>query len=332
MPNPTDDSALLTQGPSGTTPGAQFDALNQYSVTYGNKALEAINGRPAPAEKNTVALPVLTESLQQGYTATWHNGVPTVTGKTIICCAVGGVLMEKNTAYDFILMRNAAAIDKIELPIVAGFRTMEQQTALYEERKNPAVRAKYGQAAYPGSSNHQTGIALDIDTGIGISDYLAGKTTARFEWLTKYGASFGFDHVEGHAVHEAWHWTHLPTTVVGSLAYASATGMTVINASAAVGATASGQWGTARIANREGYDDTTALARATTLAQCSRQDAHAEWSLFNANTRNFVSWRTGQLQIAQQTLVEVPQGFAPKSLDAFSYNFTTGLWGDKHAV
>ena len=332
MANPTDDNALLPQGPTGTTSGAQFDTLNQYSLAYGNKALEAINGRQAPTVQNTVALPVLTESLQQGYTATWRNGVPTITGKTITCCAVGGVLMEKNTAYDFILMRNAAAFDKIELPLIAGYRTMAQQTALYEERKNPAIRAVQGQAAYPGSSNHQTGIALDIDVGIDIASYLAGKTTARFEWLTKYGASFGFDHVEGHAVHEAWHWTHLPTTVVGSLAYASATGMLVLNSSAAVGAAASGQWGTARIANREGYDDTTALARASTLPQCSRQAALAEWSLFNANTRNFVSWRTGQLQTAQTTLVEVPKGFAPENLAAFSYNFTTGLWGDGGAV
>jgi len=321
------DKENANQIPADTTTaptGATFDVLKKYVTDMGKKAFEASNATPAPGTKGLLALPQLTESAQTGYV--------NKQSKPITCCTIGPFLLEKNTAYDYILMSNAAAKDGIGLKIRSGFRTMEEQTALYNERKNPAVAKVKGVAAVPGTSNHQSGIAIDIAVNMTKADYIAGIRSAEYLWLEKFGAEFGFDHKEGAQVNEPWHWTHLPTTVVGAAAFASATGLSVLTSDTAVNAAASNQLGTQRIMNLEGHDDTTALARATTFTQMSRQTALSERAISSANVSNYISSRVGQLQTAQQTLEEQPKGFEQKSLNPLVYNFTTGLWGDSKAV
>jgi LAS superfamily LD-carboxypeptidase LdcB len=300
------------------------DTLKKYIVDLGRKAFESSNAVPAPAAKGTLALPQLAESFHTGYT----NGDP----KDITCCVVNGFLLEKNTAYDYILMSNAAAKDGIGLPIRSGFRTMDEQTRLYNERKNPAVAKEKGVAARPGYSNHQSGIAIDIHVKMKKADYIAGIRTAEYLWLEKFGPSFGFDHAEGHKVNEPWHWTHLPTTIVGTAAYQSATGMAVLTSATAVNASASNQLGTLRILNQEGHDSTVGLSRSSTFPDQSRQGALAENAVFKANSSNYVSHTVSQLQAGTQTLSEVPAGFIQDSLKPLVYNFATGLWGDNKPV
>lgn len=328
MADKTETTNQISEAPPASTTGSTFDVLKDYVQSLGKKAFESSNAIPAPASKGTIALPKLTESAQTGYK---YDGKKIVSS-SITCCTLNGFLVEKNTAYDFILMSNAAAKDGITLQIRSGFRTMDEQTALYNERKNPAVAKDKGVAAYPGTSNHQSGIALDIFVNLKKQQYLAGQRTAEFIWLEKYAGAFGFDHKEGHAVGEPWHWTHLPTTVVGLASYTSATGLAVLTSDTAVNASASNQLGTQRILNQEAHDDTTSWARATTFTQQPRQSALAERAVFSANNSNYVSQRVGQFQAAQETLSELPKGFEQKTIALLVYNFTTGLWGDNEAV
>lgn len=311
---------------SSTNATSSFEVLKQYSLELGKKAFEAVNATPAPKalEQSTVTLPKLTESSQTGYVAK--------SPKSITCCAIGPHLVEKNTAYDYVLMSNTAAQDGITLKIRSAFRTMEEQTRIYNERKNPAVAAVKGAAAVPGTSNHQTGIALDIDVGMTKADYIAGRLSTAFLWLQKFGAEFGFDHVEGAAVNEPWHWTHKPTTIVGVAAFKSATGLAVLTADTAVNAAASGQSGTLRLTNLEGHDDTMSLARATSFSQSSRQRILTERSIFSANSSNYVNSRVSQLQASKLTLEEEPKAFDTASLSPLVYDFATGKWGDKKTV
>lgn len=311
---------------SKTTANSSFDVLKKYGLDLGKKAFEAANATPAPKapDQATIALPQLLESSQTGY----RSGVAT----PITCCTVGAHLIEKNTAYDYILMSNAAARVGISLKVSSGFRTNEEQTRLFNERKNPAVAAVKGVAAKPGYSNHQSGIALDLDVGMTKADYIAGRFTAAYLWLEKFGAEFGFDHVEGAKVNEPWHWTHLPTKIVGTAAFQAATGLAVLTTDTAVSAAASGQSGTLRLTNLEGHDDTVSLARATSFSQSTRQTMLTERSIFSANSSSYVSSRVSQLQASKLTLEEEPKAFEQATLNPLVYNFATGLWGDNKAV
>ena len=309
-----------------TTAPASFGVLTQYSLDLGKKAFEAANAAPAPRapDEATVALPQLTESTQTGYT----NGA----AKQITCCAVGSHLMEKSAAYDYVMMSNAATKDGVTLKVNSAFRTMEEQTQIYNERKNPAIAAVKGTAAKPGQSNHQSGIALDIDVGMTKADYIAKRYSATYLWLVKFAAEFGYDHAEGASVNEPWHWTHLPTTIVGTAAFKSATGLAVLTVDTAVDAAASGQSGTQRLTNLEGHDDTMSLARATSFSQSTRQTILAERSIFSANSSNYVSSRVSQLQTSKLTLEQEPKAFDTTTINPLVYDFTTGTWGDKKPV
>jgi LAS superfamily LD-carboxypeptidase LdcB len=67
------------------------------------------------------------------------------------------------------------------------------QQALWDAFPNP------GQVARPGRSNHQNGIAIDIDTG--------GFQTPLYLWMKAHAPDYGFIRtVSG----EHWHWEHRP--------------------------------------------------------------------------------------------------------------------------
>lgn len=109
---------------------------------------------------------------------------------------LSGVEVELGTARAFLSMQAAAARDGIELRIESGFRTAEHQLELYR-----AWRQRRGnKAARPGSSNHQSGRALDI--------VIPGKKT--YAWLKANAATFRFKRtVKG----EPWHWEYVDAPI-----------------------------------------------------------------------------------------------------------------------
>jgi len=105
---------------------------------------------------------------------------------------IGWADVEVNTARAFVVMRDAAARDGVELWIRNGFRTGEHQLWLYQ-----AWRAGWGNpAARPGYSNHQSGRALDLSI----------RDPGTFAWLEANAKRFGFKRtVRG----EPWHWEYV---------------------------------------------------------------------------------------------------------------------------
>lgn len=110
------------------------------------------------------------------------------------------VLLRDDAATAFQLMRAHAAAQGLELHVTEGFRTMERQE--YFWRKHLAGTG--AKAARPGYSNHQGGIAVDIQVG--------GTTSSPvFQWLAANAADFGWSNSEGARVGEPWHWTFTGT-------------------------------------------------------------------------------------------------------------------------
>jgi len=111
--------------------------------------------------------------------------------------------MDVRAATDFIRMRDAAARDEVELEIVSAFRTNEEQAYFYCKYKNEKGNA----ANKPGHSNHQSGVALDLNT-LGGSKLDKSRGTGKvYEWLAKHAEDFGFKRIAS----EHWHWEHQPS-------------------------------------------------------------------------------------------------------------------------
>lgn len=132
-----------------------------------------------------------------------------------------GKQVEVNTARKFLEMSEAAKRDGIYLKITSGYRSMNSQISIYNKRYEPdyagtgnctrqgkgekdesgsVVKSRFvsddGVAAYPGCSNHQSGIAIDIEA----------KTRPEvFRWLSTNAQRFGFKNT---VPSEPWHWEY----------------------------------------------------------------------------------------------------------------------------
>ena len=115
---------------------------------------------------------------------------------------VGKWVMDVRVAKDFILMRDAAAREDITLIIKSAFRTMQEQDYFYCRYKNSNGNA----ANKPGHSNHQSGVALDLNT-LGVNGSKSRGTGKNYEWLVKHAEDFGFKRIAS----EHWHWEHQPS-------------------------------------------------------------------------------------------------------------------------
>lgn len=81
----------------------------------------------------------------------------------------------------------------IELVVVSGYRTFDAQAALYDKYLHHGGNL----AAVPGYSNHQSGVAVDLNTDdLGV-----------YAWLERNAASFGFHRT---VPSELWHWEYQP--------------------------------------------------------------------------------------------------------------------------
>lgn len=148
---------------------------------------------------------------------------------------VDGVRLRADVVPDLAAMVEAAAADGARLEVRSGYRSYDEQAAAradIEARRGFAHAERY--SARPGFSEHQTGLALDVDSGTQPSCNLQTcfSRTAEGTWLAARAWEFGFvvryteanTEVTGYAP-EGWHlrWVgrglteHLHTAGLGSL-------------------------------------------------------------------------------------------------------------------
>ncbi len=102
---------------------------------------------------------------------------------------IDGKPVSRRTADAYKRMREAARRDGVTLRVNSGFRTYEHQAELYR-----LYLAGRGNLAAPaGHSNHQNGLALDLNT----------SDRGVYRWLTRNAARFGFKRT---VPSEKWHW------------------------------------------------------------------------------------------------------------------------------
>jgi len=116
------------------------------------------------------------------------NGVPR---QITLGKVPGGKELRSDAAAAYTRMHAAAARAGINLHLNSGFRSMAEQQELYRKYLNGTGNL----AAKPGYSNHQGGIATDINVG--------GTGTATYKWLAAHAAEYGFKRT---VPSEPWHW------------------------------------------------------------------------------------------------------------------------------
>jgi MYXO-CTERM domain-containing protein len=129
------------------------------------------------------------------------KGYKNGTAFTIKVVTVDGKLVERDTANAYYFMARAAAEDGVEIRVVSGFRTMEQQKYLYNCYLTCSCNG-CNLAAKPGYSNHQSGSALDLNT----------SASGVYAWLNAHAKKFGFYRT---VPSEAWHWEYKGPRPVG---------------------------------------------------------------------------------------------------------------------
>jgi len=136
--------------------------------------------------------------------------------KTFSSTYAYGTVQAEETCYEaFIQMAKSAKLEDITLILTSGYRSRENQTSIYNDMKN-SKGAEYADqyAARPGSSEHKTGLALDILTYNAFTETF--KTTKAYEWLHAHAHEFGFieryqegkEYLTGYAA-ESWHYRYV---------------------------------------------------------------------------------------------------------------------------
>lgn len=140
----------------------------------------------------------------------------------------GGQTMQRRSAEAYMAMASAAAADGVTFTAISGYRTNQRQTNNYNNSVNnymaqgmsreDAERATLRYYAYPGTSEHEAGLAMDIGDasvpGANIQDSF-GETPA-FEWLQEHAVEYGFifrykleyEPITGIA-YEPWHYRYV---------------------------------------------------------------------------------------------------------------------------
>lgn len=106
--------------------------------------------------------------------------------------------LSATTTDPFLAMVAAARSEGREVRLNSGFRTFAEQKHLRlgHERGLPG----FNLAAKPGFSNHQSGIAVDLDVK-------PGEGNPNYEWLKREATRFGFVRT---VPSETWHWEFRP--------------------------------------------------------------------------------------------------------------------------
>ncbi|MCL2057073.1 MAG: M15 family metallopeptidase [Oscillospiraceae bacterium] len=115
----------------------------------------------------------------------------------------GDIMVDARIFDPLLRMVNAAKADGITLTIISGFRTYEQQVGIFERRKQflietegltealaEASTALY--IAFPGESEHHTGLAVDITTPVYTELDEGFEDTHAFAWLSVNAKDYGF--------------------------------------------------------------------------------------------------------------------------------------------
>lgn len=167
---------MTTEEPTTTTPP---NTTTPKKTTHNPKPTTT-TAKPAPVPTDPPKIEV-----KNGIT--YVNGI-LIANKTYSLPADYNPGLDPNAQAAFYKMQQAAALEGINLYICSGFRSYSYQQQLYNSyvaRDGVAAADRY--SARPGYSEHQTGLAMDINYAGSWFD-----TTPEARWLAAHCSDYGF--------------------------------------------------------------------------------------------------------------------------------------------
>lgn len=140
-----------------------------------------------------------------------------------------GERVDKRIYQQLQAMFDAAKADGVSLVVVSGYRTWSEQEKIYNDRiaEYEAEGLSYEEAkeaaelwvAVPGTSEHQLGLAVDIN-----AEYRYSTDDEAYGWLQNHAHEYGFinrypsDKIEITGIaNEPWHYRYVGTRVAGEI-------------------------------------------------------------------------------------------------------------------
>lgn len=116
-------------------------------------------------------------------------------------------------AYEkYVQMSDKAKQEGINMRVISAYRTEDYQRGLYNNKVRTTGKINADNySARPGSSEHQTGLAVDISSTRGTFEY-----TPEFKWMQKHAHEYGFilryprgkEWITGYS-YEPWHYRYV---------------------------------------------------------------------------------------------------------------------------
>lgn len=112
-----------------------------------------------------------------------------------------GYYLRWDAAASWLRLKSAAVAGEVTLQVDSAFRTMAEQSELWA-RKQAGQLSQL--VAFPGTSNHQNGIAIDVAVQ-------ARSDSPTYRWLAAHAPAFGWTNTGAtFSRPEYWHWEYFP--------------------------------------------------------------------------------------------------------------------------
>ena len=227
-PVPTADAAgSAANSAASSLPSAAPSSKAESSAVSG-AAAESVESRDnllgltAAEAKAMLADPLMilvnhTNKMPENYTfETAECGSKTAVNKTLQTVACNA----------FLELQKAAAAENLTVWMQSGYRSVSYQTSLYEKKTNyykqqgyDDVKAKEMAAAIvnpPGYSEHNCGLAADLNSPEHTGLDEGFENTAAFRWLCQHAGEYGFilrypkgAEEKTEITYEPWHWRYV---------------------------------------------------------------------------------------------------------------------------
>ena len=227
-PVPTADAAgSAANSAASSLPSAAPSSKAESSAVSG-AAAESVESRDnllgltAAEAKAVLADPLMilvnhTNKMPENYTfETAECGSKTAVNKTLQTVACNA----------FLELQKAAAAENVTVWMQSGYRSVSYQTNLYEKKTNyykqqgyDDVKAKEMAAAIvnpPGYSEHNCGLAADLNSPEHTGLDEGFENTAAFRWLCQHAGEYGFilrypkgAEEKTEITYEPWHWRYV---------------------------------------------------------------------------------------------------------------------------
>ncbi|MCV2395281.1 M15 family metallopeptidase [Actinotalea sp. M2MS4P-6] len=226
--------AMAAEPGAGETADASVTAVTQTATATATPSTPSPSvTSEAPAEPSTPPGLDLTTYSASDPSSIWvvvnkQHPVTPLTWAPDDLVAVGSLRLRAEAAEHLQQLLDAASADGVHIGLRTGYRSYDQQAAIradLEARKGYEHAEKY--SARPGYSEHQTGLALDLDSttqpGCGLK--LCFADTVEGQWVAAHAEEFGFiirytddnADVTGYSG-EPWHLRYVGTDLVQYMA------------------------------------------------------------------------------------------------------------------